>query len=83
MIASRLKPGWDNSVFVVTTDRSYRIADAHDRRTPEGLRRFYVLHAVGQAEVIRRSVFYDHPQLSALHDRKGETPRSAAEMAEE
>ncbi|HET7294228.1 MAG TPA: hypothetical protein VFM88_17525 [Vicinamibacteria bacterium] len=80
VIASRLKPGWEKGVFVVTTDRWYRIADGVDRRTPDGLRRFYVLHAVGQAEVIRRSVFYDHPQLSALHDRKSETPASRAEL---
>lgn len=83
VVASRVKPGWDKGVFVVTADRWYRIADSFDRRTPEGLRRFYVLHAVGQAEVIRRSVFYDHPQLSASHDPKGEAARSAAEMPEE
>ncbi len=83
VIASRLKPGWEKGVFVVTTDRWYRVAEAIDRRTSEGLRHFYALHAVGQAEVIRRSVFYDHPRLRALHDRKGETPRSVSEMAKE
>jgi hypothetical protein len=74
--ASRVKPGWEKGVFVVTTDRWYRIADAFDRRTDAGLRRFYVLDAVGQAEVIRRSVYYDHPQLSVMHDRKDAGPRS-------
>lgn len=83
VISSRLKPGWDKGVFVVTPDRWYRLADAFDRRTPEGLRRLYVLHAVGQAEVIRRSVFYAHVRLTGPQGSSGETPRSASEMAQE
>ncbi len=70
VIASRTKPGWDRGVFVVTTDRWYRIAEVADRATEAGLRRVYVLEPVGAAEVIRRSVYYDHPELSLLHDRK-------------
>jgi len=70
LIASRVKPGWDRGVFVVTTDRWYRISDVFDKKTEMGLRRFYVLEAVGQAEVIRRSVYYDHPDLSLMHERK-------------
>jgi hypothetical protein len=66
VISSRLKEGWDRGVFVVTTDRWWRIGAPCDRRSPEGLRAHYPLHAVAAAEVIRRSVYYDHPQLSAL-----------------
>jgi hypothetical protein len=67
VIASRLKPGWECGVFVVTTDRWWRIGAACDRRLADGLRALYPLHAVAAVEVIRRSVFYDHPLLSALH----------------
>jgi hypothetical protein len=70
LTASRMKAGWEKGVFVVTTDRWYRIAGVEDRRTQAGLRRVYVLDPVGQAEVIRRSVYYDHPALSALHEAK-------------
>jgi len=78
VIASRLKPGWEKGVFVVTTDRWYRIARVSDRRTDAGLRRFYVLDPVGQAEVLRRSVYYDHPALSALHEAKSTSPEDLA-----
>ena len=80
VVASRLKAGWEKGVFVVTPDRWYRLDDAFDRHTRDGLRRFYVLIAAGQAEVIRRSVFYERPRAAASHDGKSETPLSAAEM---
>lgn len=67
VISSRLKPGWDPGVFVVTTERWYRLGSRDDRQTPDGLRAYYPLEAVAAAEVIRRSVYYDHPRLSALH----------------
>jgi hypothetical protein len=66
VVASRLKEGWDVGVFVVTTDRWYRLGPRQDRETPEGLRAFYPLEAVASTEVLRRSVYYDHPRLSAL-----------------
>ena len=66
VIASRLKAGWERGVFVVTTGSWYRLGRRQDRQTPEGLRAFYPLHAVAKAEVLRRSVYYDHPRLSAL-----------------
>jgi len=74
VIASRLKPGWECGVFVVTTDRWWRIGAACDRRLAGGLRALYPLHAVAAAEVIRRSVYYDHPQLSALAAPSAEVP---------
>ena len=74
VIASRLKPGWECGVFVVTTDRWWRIGAACDRRLAGGLRALYPLHAVAAAEVIRRSVYYDHPQLSALEAPSAEVP---------
>jgi hypothetical protein len=66
VVASRLKPGWERGVFVVTTHRWYRLGPREDRETPDGLRAFYPLEGVASAEVIRRSVYYDHPRLSAL-----------------
>jgi hypothetical protein len=36
-----------------------------------------VLVTAGQAEVLRRSVYYDHPELSLLHERR---PDPAAEV---
>lgn len=66
VVASRVKPGWEPGVIVVTTDRWWRIGAVCDRRLREGLRALYPLHAVAAAEVIRRSVYYDHPRLSAL-----------------
>lgn len=66
VVASRLKPGWERGVFVVTTDRWWRLGAPRDRRGAEGLRALYPLHAVAAAEVMRRSVYYDHPRLSAL-----------------
>ena len=83
VIASRLKLGWERGVFVVTPDRWYRLDDAIDRHTRDGLRRFYVLIAAGQAEVIRRSVFYEHPRLSAGVGGNAETAASAADMAKD
>jgi hypothetical protein len=66
VVASRVKPGWEPGVIVVTTDRWWRIGAVSDRRLRDGLRALYPLHAVAAVEVIRRSVYYDHPQLSAL-----------------
>ena len=79
VIASRLKPAWENGVFVVTPDRWYRILRQIDRPAPEGLKAVYLLGSVGAAEVRRRFVAYEHPQLSALH---GEASL-ASEMAKQ
>lgn len=76
--ASRPKDGWAVGVFVVTTDRWYRIASALDRILDGRLRHVYVLDPVGQAEVIRRSVYYDHPALSALHEGRAGGPEDLA-----
>jgi len=83
VIASRLKLGWERGAFVVTPDRWYRLDDAFDRHTRDGLRRFYVLIAAGQAEVIRRSVFYEHPRLSGGVSGNAETAASASDMAKD
>ena len=83
VIASRRKEGWEPGVVVVTTDRWYRLLGCYDRRLREGLRTFYALGSVAQAEVLRRSVNYDHPQLSSMHDGKDTTAPSAAEKPEE
>lgn len=79
VVASRLKPGWENGVFVVTPERWYRILRQIDRPTLEGLKAVYLLGSVGQAEVLRRSVAYEHAQLSALHAAAA----LASEMAKE
>jgi hypothetical protein len=66
VVASRLKPGWEKGVTVVTPGRWFRLGERADRHTPEGLlRAYYPLYAMGGAEVIRRSVGYEHPGLEA------------------
>lgn len=74
VISSRLKAGWDRGVFVVTTDRWYRLGAREDRQSAEGLRAVYPLEPVAATEVIRRSVHYDHPWLSAPHSTKAPAP---------
>ncbi len=64
VVASRLKPGWEKGVTVVTPRQWFRLGPREDRRQPDGLRALYPLYPMGQAEVIRRSVGYDHPAFS-------------------
>lgn len=65
IVASRLKAGWEKNVTVVTAHGWFRLGAPEDRHLPEGLRVFYPLYPMGGAEVMRRSVAYDHPALSA------------------
>jgi hypothetical protein len=64
VVSSRLKPGWEKGVTVVTPQRWFKLGRREDLHGPEGLRALYPLYPMGQAEVIRRSVAWDHPALS-------------------
>jgi hypothetical protein len=65
VIASRKKPGWDKGATVRTPRKLFRLGTPVDRDRPEGLRAFYPLYALGQAEVVRRLVDYDNDALGA------------------
>jgi hypothetical protein len=65
VVSSRLKPGWEKGVTIVTPGGWFRLGAPEDRHGPEGLRAFYPLYPMGGAEILRRSVAYDHPALSA------------------
>lgn len=64
VIASRLKPGWEQGTFVMTPDAWYRLGPPFDRHYVHGLRRVYPLIRPGEAEVIRRQVRYQLPPFS-------------------
>ena len=64
VLASRCKPGWEEGVFVLTSDRWYRIGRLWDMPLPEGLRTAYPLTEVPLGEVLRKGVDYELPELS-------------------
>ncbi len=64
VVSSRLKPGWEKGVTVVTPAGWFQLGAPEDRHLPEGLRALYPLQPMAAAEVLRRSVSYDHPALS-------------------
>jgi hypothetical protein len=64
VVASRLKPGWDPGVFLLTQEGRLRVGARLDRRFPEGLRAVYPLGEVAAVEVTRRGVEYSLPALS-------------------
>ncbi len=66
LLASRRKPGWEAGVFVLTSDKWYRIGRLWDMPLPEGLRTAYPLTEVPLGEVLRKGVDYELPDVSAL-----------------
>jgi hypothetical protein len=64
LVASRLKPGWDPGVFLVTREGRLRVGARLDRQFPEGLRAVYPLGEVAAVEVTRRGIDYSLPALS-------------------
>jgi hypothetical protein len=64
VVASRVKPGWDEGAFVMAPEAWFRLGRPFDQRYPDGLRRVYPLIVPGAAEVIRRRVSYELPALS-------------------
>ena len=77
LVASRIKPDWEPGVVVVTSEKWYRIGTPFDRRLAGGLRRLYPLTELAAAEVLRRSVAYELPRLSA-YDPVSRTTRLLA-----
>jgi hypothetical protein len=73
VVASRLKPGWDPGVFVLTETGRFRIGPRQDRRYRDGLRAVYPLLEVPAAEATRRWVTFALPPLrqwDALQQRE-------------
>jgi hypothetical protein len=64
VIASRPKEEWDPGTVIETRLGWFRLGDPEDRETPDGLRTFYPLREVGQAEVFRRVVRYAMPEIA-------------------
>src|SRR5262249_35311074 len=64
VVSSRLKPGWDPGVFLLTKEGRFRVGSRFDRQFPEGLRALYPLGEVAALEVTRRAVKYTLPALS-------------------
>ncbi len=78
VVASRLKPGWDPGVFVLTANARFRIGERRDRRHRDGLRAVYPLLEVPAVEATRRRVTYTLPPLSEW-DGVSQRVRSPAE----
>ena len=72
VLASRIKPGWDRGVFLLTEEGRLRVGERFDRRLPEGLRAVYPLEEVAALEVTRRGIACTLPALS---DYDPATPR--------
>lgn len=64
VVASRRKPGWEAGVFVITSDKWYRLGAPFDLDTSAGLRTIYPLAALDTPEVLRKGVRYELPPLS-------------------
>lgn len=79
VVSSRWKSGWEPGVVVVTADKRYRIGTAFDRRFAGGLRRIYPLAELPAVEVMRRSIAYELPRLSAYDPVKRTTTLLAEE----
>jgi hypothetical protein len=65
LVASRRKPGWQRGLVLVTVLKRYRVGEPFDRFFRDGLRTLYPLNELPGAEVMRRSVAYKLPLLSA------------------
>jgi hypothetical protein len=80
LVASRLKPGWTEGAFVLTSSARYRIGRPFDHRYPGGLRRVYPLIDAAEAEVMRRYVRCELPELSETYPvaRQDDTTRSSS-----
>lgn len=71
VIASRRKDGWEQGVvFVLTSDKWYKLGTVAERQTPAGLRTLYPLTEIRTNEVLRRGVPYELPPLSGLASRE-------------
>jgi hypothetical protein len=64
VVASRVKPGWDPGVFLLTQEGRLRVGPRLDRQFPEGLRAVYPLGEVAALEITRRGLDYTLPALS-------------------
>lgn len=72
VVASRRKPDWEAGVFVITQDTWYRLGTPVERQLPGGLRTLYPLTELLDFEVLRRSVRYELPPVSAALSKPDE-----------
>jgi hypothetical protein len=63
VIAARRKADWAAGTALVTQMGCFRVGDAVERETDEGLRTLYPLHEIGEAEVMRKMVRFELPGL--------------------
>jgi hypothetical protein len=71
IVASRLKPGWENGVTVFTANAAYRIGQPVERTVAGRLRTLYPLSEHTDFEAVRKSVIYDLPRPAS--DVRGPT----------
>lgn len=69
VVASRRKPGWNAGVFVITSEKWYRLGTPVERQMPGGLRTLYPLSDLSGGEVLRRGIAYEMPALSGSFSR--------------
>ena len=62
IVASRVKPGWENGVTVFTADAAYRIGPPVEKTIAGRLRTLYPLTEHKDFEAVRKSVHYDLPR---------------------
>ena len=63
--ASRQKSDWTHGTVLFTRRGCFRVGEAIERDTPEGLRTLYPLTEVGQADVMRKIVRCELPRIDA------------------
>jgi len=64
LLASRRKAEWTAGAIVMTSTDWYRLGVPFDLETPSGLRTAYPLKRMEAAEVVRRGILYELPQLT-------------------
>jgi hypothetical protein len=74
IVASRRKPGWTKGVFVITSDKWYRLGEPLDRETPNGLRTLYPINELRDQTVLRKGVEYELPPLSGRPAKSPDAP---------
>lgn len=68
IVSSRRKPGWEPGVFVITSEKWYRLDEPVERETPAGLRTLYPLNELRDHEALRRGVRYEMPTVGAVRE---------------
>jgi hypothetical protein len=70
LLASRRKAEWNAGAIIMTSTDWYRLGVPFNIETPNGLRAAYPLKRMESAEVVRRGILYELPELTAGPDPK-------------